>query len=322
MAVEQSQEAKGALVKLQELEAGARAYQDLYATDVTRYNSSLQQAASPIAEATIITPATPLIQRDVKKSIQLAALFPLAGLMLGLAIAFAREMLADRVLLTSKNVQSRLRIACLGVLPKVRAPRRPRWRWGKRARKGSDPRNIEQADLGISRDVVEHPFSHFAEGVRSIKFAIELESRSRASGAVVGITSSLANEGKSTVASAVAQMIASNGSSVILVDCDLRNPSLTRAISPTATAGIAELAYGKATLSKWCGRIRPLKWRSFRQFQALCPRTRFPGYRAPRPGELSRLFGSNISLLLSISRRWSQSLMFARQLILSTHMSS
>ncbi len=250
VAVAQSQQARGALVKLQELEAAARAYQDLYATYVTRYNASLQQAASPIAEATIITPATPLIQRDYKKSVQMAALLPLAGLMLGLAIALGRETLADRVLITSSAVQSRLRIACLGVLPKVRAPRRSRWRWRQKARKGSDPRTIEQADLGIGRDVVEHPFSHFSEGVRSIKFAIDLESRSRSAGAVVGITSALANEGKSTVALAVAQMIASNGSPVVLVDCDLRNPSLTRSIAPTATAGIAELAFGKASLEQ------------------------------------------------------------------------
>ena len=137
-AVAQSQQAKGALVKLQELEAASRAYQDLYATYVTRYSASLQQAASPIAEATIITPATPLIQREFKKSIEFASLFPLAGLMLGLAIAFGREMHSDRLLLTSNAVQSRLRIACLGILPRVQNPRRLRWRWRKKARKGSD----------------------------------------------------------------------------------------------------------------------------------------------------------------------------------------
>ena len=67
---------------------------------------------------------------------------------------------------------------------------------------------------------------------------------------VVGFTSALANEGKSTVALAVAQMIANNGSSVILVDCDLRNPTLTRSMATAATAGIVEFAYGKASLEE------------------------------------------------------------------------
>ena len=119
-AVARSQEGKEAQVKLRELEASARAYQDLYNTYISRYNASLQQAASPVAEASVITPATPLIQRDYKKTIQVAALFPLAGIMLGFGVALLRETLSGRVFLTSKSVQSRLRIACVGLLPKVR----------------------------------------------------------------------------------------------------------------------------------------------------------------------------------------------------------
>ena len=72
----QYQQANQAQVKLRELEASAQAYQDLYNTFITRYNASLQQAASPIAEASVITPATPLIQRDYKKTYKTAALFP------------------------------------------------------------------------------------------------------------------------------------------------------------------------------------------------------------------------------------------------------
>jgi succinoglycan biosynthesis transport protein ExoP len=243
-AVAQAHGAKEAQVKLQELEASAHAYQDLYTTYVNRYNSSLQQAVSPVAEASIITPATPLMQRDYKKTIQLAVLFPLAGVMLGLGIGLLREVLAERVFLTSKSIQSRLRIACIGLLPKEKSKRR--WRLGK-ARDGAEPRTLVHGDRGIAWTVVERPFSQFSEGVRSIKFAIDLESRSRSS-RVIGITSALPNEGKSTVALAVAQMIASNGASTILVDCDLRNPSLTRSIAPNAASGIIDLAFGQTSL--------------------------------------------------------------------------
>lgn len=246
-AVAQAQGAKAAQVKLQELEASAHAYQDLYGTYVSRYNASLQQAASPVAEATVITPANSLIQRNYKKTIEMAALFPLAGLMLGLGIAILREMLADRVLLTSKSVQSRLRLACIGILPKAHTGRRIGWRL--KGARTAEPRTVVHGDRGICWTVVEKPFSQFAEGVRSIKFAIDLENRSRAS-RVIGVTSSLANEGKSTVALAMAQMIASNGSTAILVDCDLRNPSLTRSIAPGAEAGIVELAYGRIALEE------------------------------------------------------------------------
>ncbi len=245
-AVARAQETRKAQVQLQELEASAHAYQDMYATYINRYNDSLQQAASPIAEASVISPATPLIQRDYKKTIQLAALFPVAGIMLGLGVALLREMLAGRVFLTSKSVQSRLRIACIGLLPKVHQGKWTRWQ-AKKAQSGADPRPLVRGDRGIGWTVVEHPFSQFSEGVRSIKFAIDLENRSRSS-RVVGVTSAIANEGKSTVALAVAQMIANNGASAILVDCDLRNPSLTRSLAPNAASGIVELAFGRASL--------------------------------------------------------------------------
>ena len=76
-AVARSQEGKEAQVKLRELEASARAYQDLYNT----YHQSLQRfpSAGGVADRRSERhyAATPLIQRDYKKTIQLAALFPL-----------------------------------------------------------------------------------------------------------------------------------------------------------------------------------------------------------------------------------------------------
>ncbi len=247
-AVARSQEGKEAQVKLLELEASARAYQDLYNTYISRYNASLQQAASPVAEASVITPATPLSQRDYKKTIQVALLFPLVGIMLGLGVALLREMLSGRVFLTSKSVQSRLGVACVGLLPKVQQSKRVRW-WAKRPQGSAPSRTLVRGDRGISWTVVDYPLSRFSEGVRSMKLAIDLENRSRST-RVVGVTSATPNEGKSTVALAVAQLIANNGASVVLVDCDLRNPSLTRSVAPTATSGIFELAFGRASLEQ------------------------------------------------------------------------
>src|SRR5271166_6128814 len=243
-AVSQSQAANQAQVKARELEASARAYQDLYNTFLNRYNASLQQAVSPVAGASVISPATPLVQKDYKKTYKVAAMFPIAGLALGLGIALLRELLAGRAFRTSKSVQSHLRIACIGVLPKGEDHKWPRRL--KNAQSGAAPRTLVRGDRGISWTVVDYPLSRFSEGVRSIKLAIEMGNRSRSS-KVIGFTSSIPNEGKSTVALAVGQLIARNGASVIVVDCDLRNPALTRSVAPDATSGIVELVAGEAS---------------------------------------------------------------------------
>ena len=248
VAVEQAQGAKEAQVKLEELEASARAYQDLYTTYVSRYNASLQQGASPVAEATVITPASSIIQRDYKKAVQVAALFPLAGVMLGLSVALLREILASRGFLTSTSVQSQLQIACIGLLPRTRGSKQIGRRRQKARKVEGDPRTLVRGNRRIGWTVVDRPFSRFSEGVRSIKFAIDSENRARSSSRVIGVTSALASEGKSTVALAIAQMMSCSGASTVLVDCDLRNPSLTRSIAPNAAIGLVELAFGRTSI--------------------------------------------------------------------------
>ena len=65
---------------------------------------------------------------------------------------------------------------------------------------------------------------------------------------VIGFTSTLPNEGKSTLAAALAHLIAQVGGRVLLVDCDLRNPTLTRAFSRGTAAGIFDVVARKTLI--------------------------------------------------------------------------
>jgi succinoglycan biosynthesis transport protein ExoP len=285
-ALAEYRQANQAQVKLRELTASAQAYEDLYNTFLGRYNAALQQIASPIAEATVITPASPLIPKDYKKIYKIAALFPVLGLALGLGIAFLREMISGRVFLTSRSVQSHLGIPCIGLLPKVRSRKQTKW-LAKRAQSDNAPRTVVRGDRGISWTVIDHPLSRFSEGVRSIKLAIDLKNRSSSS-KVIGLTSATPNEGKSTVALALGQLIARNGASVVVVDCDLRNPSLTGSVAPNAASGLLELAFGETSLDD-------VIWKDQTTQMAFVPA--IPNAGAPDPpsiltsAELKQVFG-------------------------------
>jgi succinoglycan biosynthesis transport protein ExoP len=98
------------------------------------------------------------------------------------------------------------------------------------------------------RYVVDEPLSAFAEGFRSIKLAVDISGSIRDQ-KVIGVTSTLPNEGKSTVSSNFAQSIALAGKKVLLVDGDLRNPTLTRALVGDAKAGWREVLAGNADLA-------------------------------------------------------------------------
>jgi polysaccharide biosynthesis transport protein len=86
------------------------------------------------------------------------------------------------------------------------------------------------------RQVVDEPLSAFAEAFRSIKVAADI-SGSR----VIGITSTVPAEGKSTISSNLGELIAHTGKRVIVVDGDLRNPSLSRGLAPSAKVGLIEV---------------------------------------------------------------------------------
>lgn len=65
---------------------------------------------------------------------------------------------------------------------------------------------------------------------------------------VVGVTSSIPSEGKSTTAYALAQAFASGGEKVLLLDCDLRGRSLASKIGFHPAAGIYSVLTGQVEL--------------------------------------------------------------------------
>ena len=80
------------------------------------------------------------------------------------------------------------------------------------------------------------------EALRSIELAAGLNDSKRP--VIIGVTSALPGEGKSTLAAALAFHVARRTRRVLLVDCDLRHPSLSRAICPGASCGLSEMADG------------------------------------------------------------------------------
>ncbi len=64
---------------------------------------------------------------------------------------------------------------------------------------------------------------------------------------VIGITSSMRGEGKSTTAVNLAYVFAEKGSKVLLIDADLRIPSIAKKLDIESTPGLTDLLRGKGT---------------------------------------------------------------------------
>ena len=88
------------------------------------------------------------------------------------------------------------------------------------------------------------PKSIDAEAYRSLRSNVEYSSFDDEYRAIV-VTSSVPGEGKSTTAGNLAIALAQSGNSVLLVDCDMRKPSIHKKFKISNMSGTAELLLRK-----------------------------------------------------------------------------
>ena len=144
----------------------------------------------------------------------------LFGLGIGIAAAFAIDYLDDTVK-TPEDVTWRLHLNFLGLVPKVHGERHP---------------------------LLSGPVPHdFGEAFRALRTALVASSGTDAT-RVVAITSTQPLEGKTTTAVNLALALAIGGARVLLIDADMRRPSLHKAIRLPNDRGLSELLSGKSRM--------------------------------------------------------------------------
>lgn len=252
-AVSESKTSNEAQVRLRELETSAAAYKTLHDNFLRRYTEAVEQQSFPYTEARLITDATPPLQRTYKKTLLILAMMPMLGLALGVGVGALRDF-RDRGFRTSGQVESLLGTTCLALIPVHGADPAKK---SITDLKTSPPLAADSPDRSAEKEpgrspisaVIDHPFSRFAEEIRSLKLAADLNG-ALGNDKVIGLTSSVPGEGKSTIAAALAQCIGHTGSRVIMVDCDIRHPSLSHTFAPDATAGLLEVLSGEVPLDQ------------------------------------------------------------------------
>lgn len=239
-----AQAAGPAQVQLRELTSNAETARTLYDNFLQRYMEAVQQQeAAPVNETRLISPALPPMIKSSPRTTLTLLLALLGGGVLSFAAAFLREA-SDGVFRTSDQVEETLRVNCLALAPALKAPGRGEAEDGK----GDGTKTSSPAGRALLRNVVDAPFSRYAEAVRSVKIAADLNGALK-SHKVIGLTSTLPNEGKTTLASNLAHLISDAGGNVILLDADLRSPSLSRWLAPDAP-GLIDVVIGNIPLQK------------------------------------------------------------------------
>ena len=142
-----------------------------------------------------------------------------AGIFLGLCIVFVLEFIDDSIKFPDE-VERILGLPLMGIIPKI-------------GRKRSDGKSV-------ALDVHSDPRSTLAEAYRSVRTALQFSTPEGAPKRLV-VTSTTRNEGKSTTALALAINFAQMGQRVLLIDADMRNPSVHKLLDMPNEFGLSNL---------------------------------------------------------------------------------
>ena len=162
----------------------------------------------------------PLKSNSPKKGLNLV-MGSMLGLLLGLASAFLRNFSNNKISSLEDLERLSLPYPILSTLPKV---------------KKADQKNL--ALLAINK-----PQSSFAESIRYLH--TNLTHSANGLPKLLHITSALPSEGKSSIAMNLATMLAKSGKKVLIIDSDLRRPSLHKQLKIDNSIGLSNFLSGK-----------------------------------------------------------------------------
>lgn len=182
-------------------------------------------------------PPTGPIEPNVPRNLLFAAVLGLAS---GVGLAFLIEGL-DNTIRTTEQAQAISGLASLGIIPLG----------SKSAREGSNPKRLV---IATSKEAVElvtqvRPQSQMAESYRALRTSLLLSNLGSPPRVIV-VTSALPQEGKTTTSINTAVVLAQKGIRVLLIDADLRRPSIHKTLGMGPHSGLSNVLTGSITLDQ------------------------------------------------------------------------
>lgn len=193
-------------VRLRQLEREADASRAVFDNALARLNETTRQADIQQADARILSRAERPTAPDAARKMSILAASGIVGSLGGVGLVFLREKLNDTFRL-SRDLEVHTGAPLLASLPLAPSRRRN----------------------DVVGWVLEEPRCGLAEAVRDLRTSILLSDLDDPP-QVVMVASSVPVEGKTTASLLLAMASVALGRSVVVVDCDLRKPSLTSLI--------------------------------------------------------------------------------------------
>jgi capsular exopolysaccharide synthesis family protein len=209
--------------RYRELTREAETSRQLYDLFYQRASETQETVDLVTANARVIEPAVIPLLPSAPNTKLIAAIALALALVAGVALAFLREMM-DNTVRHRGDVEQKIGQSILGIVPLL----------ARRRRGGDIARYGQRGDQS------------FEESIRTVRTGISL-SRLDNPHKLIMVTSAVAGEGKTTIASNLALAFSQLGR-VLLIDADLRRPSVATQFGiDRQRPGLTELCDGSAT---------------------------------------------------------------------------
>lgn len=209
-------------VALHQLEREAESNRALYQNFLLRFKQTSAQEDSQQADARLLASARIPGRPTYPQTNRMLVTAFSCSVLIGLLAAFIVEQL-DPGFRTREQFERATRVPSLGLVPAER----------------------EAAEAAIDI-IVDKPRSSYSEAIRTIRTALRYSHIDRPP-KVLMVTSSLPGEGKSVFSVSLARSVACSGGRALVVDCDLRRPTLARLLDTGASRGLLGLIEQKTS---------------------------------------------------------------------------
>ena len=215
--------------------------QQLYESLLQRLKDATLSASLQVTNVHIIDPATPPVSPIRPNRRRNIAAGLLVGLILGITLAFVQEAL-DSSVRTTEEAERLVNAPALAVIPSESDGYRRKQLVPGRPLTPTGPN-------GVGLAVLKRPSSPLAESFRSLRTSVLLSTAPRPPQTLL-VTSAQVGEGKTSTASNLAMSFAQRGGAVLIVDADLRRPSIARTLGLHNEKGLSSFLTGAHTLDE------------------------------------------------------------------------
>jgi capsular exopolysaccharide synthesis family protein len=212
-------------VQARTLEREAEAARTLLTAVLQRSQQTVSQTAIEKADARVLSAAVPPGRPSWPRGNVILLGSIVLGGVIGLLVIYLLEM-NDRSIRTGEDIRTDFGLPTLALVPEMK----------RRLGRGSS----------VEDYVVQKPMSAAAEAMRSLRAGLWMGTTPPK---CIAVTAARPGEGKTTTAISLARVASLGGERVLVIDCDLRQPSFQRVFGPDDGQGIVDFLKGDAPFS-------------------------------------------------------------------------